>query len=351
MSTYRAGVIGTGAQPGGTEAGGLAMGYRHASAYAAHEDCELVACSDLIADHRRRFGQEFGIDRERQYEDYAEMVTDADLDVVSVTTPIPTHAGIVIDVAHLGVEAIHCEKPMASTWGDSRLMAQECSRQDVQLTINHQLRFDGPTDRAKELLDDGAIGELERVEAARGDLFESGTHQLDLCSYFAGDAPAEWVLGNIDYRRAELRHGVHIEDQALGLWKYRNGIYGLASMGDGADAIGCRVRLQGTGGTIEVHGGADHPVVVKRGSETEGFECPSPPRIERAVADLIDCLGTDKEPRSSARKAMVTTEIMFGIYESAKRRGRIDMPLRAEGNPLEDMLDTEALTPAGLAEL
>ena len=349
MATYTVGVIGTGAAPGGTEQTGYAMGYRHAEAFAALDNCEVAACADLVEDHAQRFASEFDIDEENVFADYREMLSAVDLDVVSVTTPIPTHAPIVIDVANRSdVSAIHCEKPMADTWGDSRLMAQECDRQDVQLTFNHQLRFDGPTEVAKELLDEGRIGELERVEASRRDLFESGTHQMDICSYMAGDVPGAWVLGNVDYREAELAHGVHIEDQALGLWKYRNGVYGLASTGDGEDAIGCHVRLRGTGGTIEIRFFGEEKVVVYTGGDREVVECPSPPRIQGVAADLIACLETGEEPRTSANNTMVATEIMYSIYESSRRRGRVDLPLRVPDNPLIDMLETGALQPAGL---
>ena len=58
-----------------------------------------------------------------------------------------------------GVKAIHCEKPMASTWGDAKALARACADRGVLLTFCHQRRFGAPFVKAKQLLDEGAIGD------------------------------------------------------------------------------------------------------------------------------------------------------------------------------------------------
>jgi predicted dehydrogenase len=69
---------------------------------------------------------------------------------------------------------------MATTWGDARLMAQEADRRDVQLTFNHQRRMASPGRDVNDLLAEGAIGELRRIELACGELLDNGTHYIDL---------------------------------------------------------------------------------------------------------------------------------------------------------------------------
>lgn len=340
MTEYAVGVIGTGMQRGGTDDSGMAMGYQHADAYAALDECEVVACADLVRENAERFAAAFSIDDANVYDDHGAMLREVNLDIVSVTTPIPTHPEVVLDCVAVGnPEAIHCEKPMSNTWGDSRLMAQECARRDIQLTFNHQLRFAEPVRRAKELLDEGAIGDLMRVEMSRGNLLEAGTHQMDLCSYFSGDLPAEWVLGGLDYREAEGKSGVHVEDQTLGLWQYENGVHGLASTGDGADAVGCHSRLIGTEGTIEVDRGDEEPLRVQHGGEWEAIDCEPSDPLSDAITHVVECLDTGTEPVVSARNALVGTELIFGIYESARRRGRVDLPLTIDDNPMQAMVD------------
>jgi len=50
-----------------------------------------------------------------------------------------------------GVKAIHCEKPMAPTWGESLKMAAACDKAGIQLTFGHQRRFLDAFRKAKEL--------------------------------------------------------------------------------------------------------------------------------------------------------------------------------------------------------
>lgn len=347
MADFSVGVIGTGAQQGGTEETGMAMGYRHGEAYKALENCELVACTDIVPENAERFADAFGFAAANAYMDHVEMLRNVDIDVVSITTPIPTHAPIVLDCAIEGdLEAIHCEKPMADTWGDAKLIAQECARRGIQLTFNHQLRFSGPVERATTLIEDGAIGDVRRVEASRSDLFEAGIHQIDLCSYFAGDAPARWVLGAIDYREEERRNGVHIEGQGLGLWQYENGIHGLISTGHGADAVGVLNRVVGTEGAIELDFWGDEPLRVRRDSEGwETIDCDYGSPLADGVAHVVDCLESDAEPLLSARRTLVGTELASGIYESVRRRGRVDLPLEIDDNPLVSMIESGDLDP------
>lgn len=337
--TYAVGIIGTGAEPGGTEESGMAMGYRHAEAYDALENCELAAGADVVGEHAERFAEHFGLDVAAAFDDHREMLAEVDLDVVSVATPIPTHADIVFDCLQVGdLDAIHCEKPMADTWGECQLMAQEAWRRDVQLTFDHQLRLAEPVQRAIDLIEEGAIGDVERVEMARDDVYESGVHQVDLCSYFAGDAPAEWVIGQVDYREEHLRNGVHITDQAIGHWEYENGVHGLASTGVGSEMVGPLNRVRGTDGVLEFDWGGTR--VRRAGGDWESVDGEIGDPLPAAVEHVVDCLETGEESLLSARRALNSTEVVYGVFESSRRRGRVDLPLDIEDNPIRAMIDS-----------
>lgn len=228
--TYRIGFIGTG-DPDGE---GFAMAYRHASGYQRLDDCEIVACADIVAENATAFAAEHDIQGRHIYQDYEAMLKSATPDVVSVCVPPGAHADIVTDVAESGVPAaVHCEKPMALTWGEARRMAAVCAAEGVQLTINHQLRFGKPYREAKRLLEEGTIGDLVRVEFQEQTLYDNGTHSFDLVNYFNDQCPVEWVLGQVDYTEENTLFGAHNENQAVVQWRYENGVYGLASTGRG----------------------------------------------------------------------------------------------------------------------
>jgi predicted dehydrogenase len=332
---------------------GYAMAYQHADAYQAlPDDCELVACADIVKENAEAFAQAYG--GLRIYLSYHEMLAEENLDVVSICTWPHLHLEMVLAAAGAGVKAIHCEKPMAHKWGDARLMAQECERRGVQLTFNHQRRFGACFRKAKELLEEGAIGELARVETACGNLLEYGTHPIDLCTYYNDEILAEWVIAQIDYRKEELTFGLHTVNQAYALWQYRNGVFGVASSGLGTDLIPAHNRLVGTDGVIEVQpkGEGLPPLRVKRKGSTqwETVDCPeqSMPAglIGLAIADVVDALKTGRQCELCSRNALNATEIIFACYESSRHRGRVDLPLTIADNPLAAMVESGELKPS-----
>ena len=354
--TYRTAVVGTG--PGreiDISGRSHSYGYEHADAYAAREDCSLVACVDLVTEYAEAFADEFGIPEDCVFEDHEEMLAEVDPDLVSVCTPIPTHAEIVVDCATAGVDAVHCEKPMARTWGEAREMAQECDRRDVQLTFGHQRRFGDPFRRAKDLLDEGAVGDLRRIEISWGNLFDNGSHTVDLAGYFAGDRPGSWVMGQIDYSTEHVRYGVHTADHAFASWQYENGVHGVLATGDDVPLTGgpydfydVMHRLVGTAGEMEIGRREGPSLRIRReGADWETVDVADElgGRVDLAIADVVGAIPSG-ESELRAELALNATEILFGAHESARRRGRVELPLTGVyDHPLESMIEAGEITP------
>ncbi|WP_129113649.1 Gfo/Idh/MocA family protein [Halegenticoccus tardaugens] len=362
--TYTVAVIGTGAEPEDPGRDGYAMAYHHAAGYENTDGCDLVACADIIFKNAQAFAEAFGLDDDNVFEDYEAMLQAIEPDIVSICVPPAVHDDITIDCIRSGVvEAIHCEKPMADTYGGAKLMTQEADRYGVQLTFNHQRRFSDAVRTAKKLLDGGEIGDLQRVEfSAPVGIFDYGSHSFDLCNYFNDETPGKWVLGQIDYSTENILFGTHNENQAIVHWKYENGVHGIAasdSSGTGgpASAFACHNRLIGTKGVIEVGPQSDDenevlpPLRIRQDGgdwasvETEdglhGWEF-----IDRAIAENVRCLREDETPELCAENALNATELIFATWESSRCRGRVDLPLTIEDNPLRAMLDSGALTPS-----
>jgi UDP-N-acetylglucosamine 3-dehydrogenase len=364
--TYSVAVVGTGTEPDDPGRDGYAMAYHHATGYEKHEDCDLVACADIVPENAQAFAQEFDLDSS-VFENYETMLQEVKPEIVSICVPPAIHDRIAVNCIRSGVvEAIHCEKPMADTYGGAKLMTQEASRHEVQLTFNHQRRFSDAVRTAKELLDADEIGKLERIEfSAPVGIFDYGSHSFDLCNYFNDESPGKWVLGQIDYSEENILFGTHNENQAIVHWEYENGVHGVAasdSTGTGgpASAFACHNRLIGSEGVIEVGPESDNneelPALrIRRQSgdwkaiETEdglhNWEF-----IDRAIAENVRCLQEDEQPELGAENALNATELIFATWESARRRGRVDLPLEIDDNPLAEMIESGDLTPEPMGE-
>jgi len=332
------------------------MAHAHVKGYLASADCELVAAADIKQENLDLFCEQYKIPH--GYLDYHEMLAKAKPDIVSVCVWPHLHAPAVIAAAEAGVKAIHCEKPMATTWGDAKRMVATCAERKVQLTFNHQRRFGEPFRKAKELLDSGAIGQLTRIEAFTSNLYDWGTHWFDMMFFYNDETPVEWVIGQIDARGGHKIFGVTVEGQGLSFWKWQNGVYGLMATGsqvfrpqegEKTREPVCGNRLTGTEGVIEVaiEGG---PKLRYRSWQADGKwqeydegEIHSYDLVISAILNLVDALKTGREPELSGRRALQATELIFATYESSRSRQRIDLPLQIEDSPLASMLQEGTL--------
>jgi predicted dehydrogenase len=342
----RVAVIGTGQPPSETDEGGWGMAHHHARGYDRVGDCRVVACADIVEANAAAFAQDHDIPDDAVYTDHVAMLEAESPDVVSVCTPPPTHDEIVVDCAAAGVDAICCEKPMAARWGDCKRMAAACDDAGVLLTFDHQRRF-GPTVRhAKGLVEDGVIGDLERVTVGAGNLFDWGTHIVDLAGFFADEAEPEWVLAAVDASDPSELFGVPHENQGLAHWRYDNGVDGLATTGDGSTTDDL-VRLEGTSGRIRIPTARADDLLVAAGGQPERVPVPNADAypqwhdlVSATVAETMDALRAGRESEIGADAALRTTQVLFGAYESVRQQGRVSFPLEIDDHPLATMLET-----------
>ena len=326
---YKVGIIGCGGR-----------GKAHARGYQASDDAEIIACVDPVSEARWDFQTEFDI--ERTYKDFRDMLENEQLDIVSICTWPEYHADMVLASAGKKVKAIHCEKPMAPTWGASKTIIQTCVDHKVKITFCHQRRFGASFRTAKRLLKEGAIGDLIRVEGSCSNLFDWGTHWFDMFFFYNDDTPVDWVMGQIDASEDLSVFGVSLDAGGLSWIRWKNGVEGLLATGNTSLQHAAN-RLIGTEGLIEVGVSEEIPLRILR-HDAYGWEIPPLDGHEEedltilTVLDLIDALKTGREPELDGRKALQATELIFATYESSRRRARINLPLDVDDSALLTML-------------
>ena len=364
MAQYRVAIIGTGRPRREEGATGFGMSHYHAAGYRASGECDLVALADISRANAAVFRDEHGTADTRLYEDYRQMLAEAKPDVVSVCTWPALHGEMVMAAAEAGVQAIHCEKPMAPTWGEARRMRDACARHGTQLTFNHQRRFEAQYRTARRLIHDGAVGRVLQMQMACSNLYDWVTHWFDMLFFYNGETPAEWVLAQIDSRTDNTAFGVPLEDRGISLVGFQNDVRGLLITGDQTRAgaaegraggpgnpLGTAQRIIGTQGMLEVGMGGGRLRLL--GGAATGFQdVPPDPAptdtggaIGAGIADLLRCLVTGEEPELSVNKAIRTTELIFASYESSRRRARVDLPLQIEDSPFLAMLQRGEVGP------
>lgn len=329
---------------------GSGIGHLHAAGYEARPDCEIVALADIKRENAEAFAEQHAPDA-AIYADYRKMLGSEKPDVVSVCLWPHLHAPVVIACAKAEVRAVHCEKPMAPTWGEALRMAAACEKSGTQLTFDHQRRFLPAFRKAKELAHSGRIGDLVRLEGSCSNIIDWGTHWIDMMFFFNNETPAAWVLGQIDARQWHEVFGLPYEHQAICEFKFRNGVRAVLFTGEDSD-IGCSLRLMGTEGVIELRNEA--PPLWVRGRGDSKWKQPKiksglhgADAVAMAIHDMLDSLKAGREPELSARRALQATEVIFATYESSRRRGRVDLPLKPRDSAYLSMVASGELKPKG----
>lgn len=194
MADYQAGIIGTGGVAGlGTigvdDRDGSRATASHAGGYDATEGVELVAAADVNEETLAAFCDAWDVPSDSRYADHEAMLSAEDLDIVSVCTPALFHREHVVDAAEAGVDAILCEKPIASSLNEAAEMIEACEATGTDLVVNYTLRFTEKFQRLRDLVRSGeAFGDVHSVVVqSRMELARNATHVLDLLALLFED--------------------------------------------------------------------------------------------------------------------------------------------------------------------
>lgn len=353
MGSVSAAVIGAGSQ-----------GRVHADGYLGVPGVSLVALADLDEAAAGRLARETGVSR--IYRDYRELLKTARPEIVSICTPPASHLEITRAAVAAGVRAIHCEKPIALSYGDAVEMAALAAEAGVQLTFNLQRRFEPVQRYGRELLEAGEIGEVVTIEGYCPNLFDWGTHILDLILFHRGDAPASWVTGQIDVTVNRYVYGAFVETASLTQIGWPDGVRAIVSTGREPHTPVLNLEnnlgliIQGTGGRMDLRGSRclvrrfgkpdlvyASPFATDPRTWDRGVDPSITASTGEAVRDLVESLETGREPVLSAERAKRGAELLFATYESSRSRRRVPLPLDRFDNALLSGLEQGYWNPVG----
>ena len=327
------------------------QGWVHANGYRETPGVELAAIVDVDRSAAETLASEFGVGS--VYDDYRAALQSVRPDVVSICTPPAYHLEVVKAAVGAGVRAIHCEKPIALSYGDVLEIDRLTREAGVQLTFNLQRRFEPVHRFAREQLGSGAIGEIISVEGYCPNLPDWGTHIIDLASFYLGDTPASWVMGQVDVSTNRYVYNAFTETSSATVIKWGNGVNVFVLTGREPQTPSLNLEnnlgliVQGSEGRLDSRG---RRCLIRRfGEEDIVFDTPfetdsstwnrgiDPAIIActaAAIQDLVESLANGSEPELSACHGIAGAELIFSTYESSRSRRRVELPLDRHDNAL-----------------
>ena len=143
--------------------GGRGMGYAQ-FAKEFPERMKIVAVADPRDFYRNKIGDEHNVPEEFRFRTWEDAVSRPKFaDAVLICTQDAMHEEPVIRCAELGYD-IMCEKPMAPTREACERMVAAVRKAGVKFAVCHVLRYTKYTQRLKELIQSGAIGDIVTIQ-------------------------------------------------------------------------------------------------------------------------------------------------------------------------------------------
>jgi len=133
----------------------------HMPAFRALEGVQIIAVCDKRDDIARETAKRFGI--ARVYGDMSQMLEKENLDFVDICSPPHTHCQLSLQAMEAGIHVL-VEKPMALSTSEADQMVAVSRSKGVKLCVVHNLQFTPVVQKAKSLVESGAIGDVVSVD-------------------------------------------------------------------------------------------------------------------------------------------------------------------------------------------
>lgn len=260
------------------------IAHQFARGLADTADATLVAVGSRSIETANTFGDEFSIPR--RHASYEELATDDEVDAVYVSTPHPMHKDNSILLLEHG-KAVLCEKPFTINAGEAKAVIDVARQRDIFLMEAMWTRYVPAVVRARELIAEGAIGDVRMIQAdfgfraginpegrlfnpdlGGGALLDVGIYVLSMASMVLGPHP-------VDIMSASHIGETGVDEQSGMILSYPDGKLAVLSCAV-RTSTAVEARIFGTEGSILLHSpffkcGA---LTVKRGGDEEFIDLP-----------------------------------------------------------------------------
>jgi predicted dehydrogenase len=340
MDKLRVGIVGLGHN-----------GLAHAHVWQRHEHAELVGLCDLNPARVQEAHTAIGAgDSCAQYADLDEMLSRANLDVLSVNTSDHLHAIPFVKGLQAGCHVL-VEKPMGNTLDDLKAMAEAARLCDRKTMVGQILRFNPYNQKVHRLCASGELGDIFYLEAdyihglkVQADpsrinpyignlnwylehekvLVGGCSHQFDLLRWYAGSYAVEVMGYGNSIAFPEMKHPdcmCAVVKLASGAVCKLTGAYGIV----GPRPEFNNLEVYGTQGTVRggrVWRGEGEEATVEDISAAQIAGHPYEPEINH----FVDCILNDEPTLVDAFEGANSAAAMIAATEAVETGKVLPVP-------------------------
>ena len=328
---------------------------RHIPEYAANPHTEVYGFYDInLARAEELAGKYNG----KAYASYEELLADPAIEAVSVCAANHVHAEITVAALKAGKHVL-CEKPMAVSLEECEAMVAAARESGKYLMIGQNQRLAKAHAKAKELIEQGAIGKVltfrtifghggpetwsidpgsnvwffDKTKAAMGAMADLGIHKTDMIQYVLGSkiVKTQAVLTTLDKKDA-TGGLIGVDDNAICIYQMENGVIGtMTASWTYYAAEDNTTVIYGTKGELRLY---DDPKYSVQQINADGTRIDyqidqiqtNDNQTASGVIDLfVDCLVEKKEPEISGANVLHAMKAVFASIESSAKGCAIEV--------------------------
>jgi predicted dehydrogenase len=340
---------------------------------------EVVAVASPSPQRSERFASERGIPH--AFRDVEDLLGLRAIDLVIVGVPNHLHHDITIQAAEAGKHVV-VEKPMALNVAQCDRMIEACRRAGVILGYAEELCFAPKYVRVKELVDQGALGQIHLVKQSEkhdgphsgwfydiglsggGVTFDMGCHAIEFFRWiFGANSPGgKAQIANVYAQMGTYVHGEKTQgdDESILILNFEGGGVGLAEeswtkpggMDDRVEVFGSEGQVYADllyGNSLRTYSRRGYAYAVEKAGDTSGWTFPVFEEIwnygfPQEMEHFISCIRDGKTPRENGEDGRAVVEAIHALYESARRGSRVELPFESPAMRPIDLWKAESRT-------
>ena len=343
--TIRVGIIGC----------GKIAQVRHIPEYAANPHVEVYGFYDINQARTQELAKKYG---GKAFASYEELLADPAIEAVSVCAANHAHAEISIAALKAGKHVL-CEKPMAVTLEECEAMVAAAKESGKYLMIGQNQRLAKAHSKAKELIEQGAIGKVltfrtifghggpetwsidpgsnvwffDKTKAAMGAMADLGIHKTDMIQYVLGSkiVKTQAVLTTLDKKDA-TGNLIGVDDNAICIYQMENGVIGtMTASWTYYAAEDNTTVIYGTKGELRLY---DDPKYSVQQINSDGTRIDyqidqiqtNDNQTASGIIDLfVESLVEQREPEISGENVLHAMKAVFASIESSAKGCAIEV--------------------------
>lgn len=180
---------------------------KFASCLVEMEDAQLIAVASRSREKSLLFGEKYGVDQNKCYDDYQRVITDSDVDVVYIALPNNMHYEYTMKCLE-NYKPVLCEKPSTLNVEEITSIVKLANKNNTFYMEAMKTRFLPALLYVEELIASGEIGELKYLQAdfgfateydsasrlynpelGGGSLYDVGIYPISLAQYLLKEYP------------------------------------------------------------------------------------------------------------------------------------------------------------------